>query len=86
MADNEKDRWGDKLRDNEHAREEQYFAERERELLAKLRKRFQEQGEAAGEPRPAVAGEPRPAVAGEPRPAVAGEPKPAPADEKKGNG
>ncbi len=37
MARNEKDRLGDKLRDVERAREDQYFAERDRELLAKLR-------------------------------------------------
>ena len=50
MADNDnRDRWGEKLRDNERAREEQYFAERERELLTKLRKRQQE--EAAREQR-----------------------------------
>lgn len=35
--DAEKDRFGDKLRDLEHARENQFFAERDRELLAKLR-------------------------------------------------
>lgn len=33
----EKDRFGDKLRDLEHAREEDYFIRRERELIAKLR-------------------------------------------------
>ena len=36
MAVNEKDRFGDKLRDAERAREDVYFAERDRELLAKL--------------------------------------------------
>ena len=35
--DAEKDRFGDKLRDLEHARENKYFAERDRELLEKLR-------------------------------------------------
>jgi hypothetical protein len=35
--DAEKDRLGDKLRDLEHARENQYFADRDKELLAKLR-------------------------------------------------
>ncbi len=35
--DSEKDRWGDKLRDLEQAREDQYFAKRDRELLEKLR-------------------------------------------------
>ncbi len=33
----EKDRLGDKLRDLEHAREDLYFAERDRELIEKLR-------------------------------------------------
>ncbi len=37
MRKDEKDRFGDKLRDAERASEEQYFARRERELLAKLR-------------------------------------------------
>jgi hypothetical protein len=36
MAD-EKDRYGDKLRDAEKAREDKYFAERDRALLDKLR-------------------------------------------------
>lgn len=35
--DREKDRWGEKLRDAEKAREDKYFADRDRELLAKLR-------------------------------------------------
>ncbi len=35
--DGEKDRGGDKLRDAEHAREEKFFAEREKALLDKLR-------------------------------------------------
>jgi hypothetical protein len=34
---NEKDRFGDKLRDAERGREDQYFAERDRELIAKLK-------------------------------------------------
>jgi Zn-finger nucleic acid-binding protein len=33
----EKDRFGDKLRDSERAREEDYFRKRERELIEKLR-------------------------------------------------
>jgi hypothetical protein len=37
MGGDEKDRWGDKLRDAERAREEQYFAERERKLVETLR-------------------------------------------------
>ncbi len=36
MAD-EKDRFGDKLKDNEKAREDQFFAERDRTLVEKLR-------------------------------------------------
>ena len=47
MANQEKDRLGDKLKDAERAREEKFFAEREKELLAKLRAK-QEQ-EARGE-------------------------------------
>jgi hypothetical protein len=35
--DAEKDRLGDKLRDIEHAREDKFFAERDRALLEKLR-------------------------------------------------
>lgn len=37
MGNEQKDRLGDKLRDLEHAREEKFFAEREKEALAKLR-------------------------------------------------
>ena len=44
MATNDKDRLGDKLRDAERAREDQYFAERDRKLMAKLRRG--EEGEA----------------------------------------
>jgi ribosomal protein S27AE len=36
MAD-EKDRYGDKLRDLEHAREDKFFAERDRDLVEKMR-------------------------------------------------
>lgn len=36
--DAEKDRWGDKLHDVEKAREDKYFAERDREMLEKLRR------------------------------------------------
>jgi len=36
MAD-EKDRFGDKLREAERGREDQYFAERDREAIAKLK-------------------------------------------------
>ena len=37
MAVEEKDRLGDKLRDAERAREDQYFAERDRQLIDRLR-------------------------------------------------
>ena len=37
MSDGEKDRFGDKLRDAEKARENKFFAERDRELLRKLK-------------------------------------------------
>lgn len=35
-----KDRLGDKLRDAEKAREDQYFAKRDKELLQKLKERM----------------------------------------------
>ena len=38
MVTNEKDRLGDKLRNVERAREDQYFAERDRKLVEQLRK------------------------------------------------
>ena len=37
MSDGEKDRFGDKLRDVEKAREDKFFADRDRELLTKLK-------------------------------------------------
>jgi len=37
MPDNEKNRLGDKLRDLEKGREDQYFQRRDRELIEKLR-------------------------------------------------
>lgn len=37
MSDDEKDRLGDKLRDLEKGRENKFFADRERELLQKLK-------------------------------------------------
>ena len=37
MSNDEKDRFGDKLRDAEHAREDKFFAECDRTLLQKLR-------------------------------------------------
>jgi len=46
MARDDKDRFGDKLKDAERAKEHQYFAERERELLAKLRRAKEGEGEA----------------------------------------
>jgi hypothetical protein len=47
MSDGEKDRFGDKLRDVEKAREDKFFADRDRELLAKLKGQTQEQQEQA---------------------------------------
>jgi hypothetical protein len=44
----EKDRYGDKLRDAEKAREDKFFADRDKELLAKLRQ------EKAGEDEPTL--------------------------------
>jgi DNA repair exonuclease SbcCD ATPase subunit len=38
MAADEKDRYGDKLRDVERAREDLYFAERDRKLVEELRR------------------------------------------------
>jgi hypothetical protein len=46
MSRDEKDRFGEKLKDAERAREDQYFAERDRELLAKLRGAKEGEGEA----------------------------------------
>ncbi len=37
MSDGEKDRYGDKLHDLEKAREDKFFADRDRELLLKLK-------------------------------------------------
>lgn len=37
MSDGEKDRYGDKLREVEKAREDKFFADRDRELLNKLK-------------------------------------------------
>ncbi len=39
IVNGEKDRFGDKLRDLEHAREDQFFAEQDRALLSKLKAR-----------------------------------------------
>lgn len=38
MADQERDRYGDKIKEAERGREEDYFARRDRELLEKMRK------------------------------------------------
>src|SRR5713226_4943415 len=43
-----KDRLGEKMRDAERAREDQYAAERDRELIEKLRKKQEELRNAAG--------------------------------------
>ena len=48
MANEQKDRFGDKLRDAEKAREDEYFARRDRELLEKLRREQAEQDSAGG--------------------------------------
>jgi len=48
MAD-EKDRLGEKLHQKEKAEEDRYFAERDRELLARMRR--QKEGESLGCPR-----------------------------------
>jgi len=49
MIPDEKDRLGDKLRELEKAREDQYAAERDRELLEKLRRKKTELRQAASE-------------------------------------
>ena len=48
MAGDEKDRLGDKLRDVERAREDVFFAERDRKLVDELRARAEEAEKAAG--------------------------------------
>jgi predicted Zn-ribbon and HTH transcriptional regulator len=45
-ASEEKDRFGDKLREVERAREDQFFKKRDQELLEKLRQKKQEEAEA----------------------------------------
>ena len=47
MSDGEKDRYGDKLRDAEKAREDKFFADRDRELLQKLKAQSGSQEEQA---------------------------------------
>jgi|SRR5512147_2753213 hypothetical protein len=47
MSDGEKDRFGDKLRDVEKAREDKFFADRDRELLQKLKSQTGAQEEQA---------------------------------------
>ena len=49
MIPDEKDRLGNKLRDLEKAREDQYAAERDRELIEKLRQKKAELRQAASE-------------------------------------
>jgi predicted Zn-ribbon and HTH transcriptional regulator len=46
MTKDNKDRFGEKLKDAERAREHQYFAERDKQLLAKLRRASEGEGEA----------------------------------------
>ncbi|HVM96491.1 MAG TPA: zf-TFIIB domain-containing protein [Candidatus Acidoferrales bacterium] len=48
MATSEKDRFGDKLRDAERAREDQYFADQDRKLVEKMRQTGDEAKHAAG--------------------------------------
>jgi rubrerythrin len=45
----EKDHFGDKLRDAERAREEQFFKQRDQELLEKLRENMGAEAEAAAQ-------------------------------------
>jgi uncharacterized protein len=52
MAGEEKDRLGNKLRDAERGREDQYFAERDRQLVERLRR----EQEAAAEGSPQAGG------------------------------
>src|SRR5512139_727843 len=52
MGTEEKDRLGDKLKDAERGREDQFFAERDRQLLAKLRGANAESAEADREEAP----------------------------------
>ena len=47
-ANNEKDRYGDKLRDLERAREDKYFSDRDKELIEKAKR--QKAGTPAGAP------------------------------------
>ncbi len=47
MSDGEKDRLGDKLRDAEKGREDKFFADRDRELLKKLKAESGAQEQAA---------------------------------------
>jgi predicted Zn-ribbon and HTH transcriptional regulator len=47
MTKDNKDRFGEKLKDAERGKEHQYFAEREKELLAKLRRASEGEEKAA---------------------------------------
>jgi hypothetical protein len=49
MANSEKDRFGDKIHDLEKAREDQWAAAQDRELLEKIRKKGSEPHDAASE-------------------------------------
>ena len=51
MADTERDRFGDKLRDKQKGQEDDYFSRRDRELLEKMR---QERRQAAPQPASAM--------------------------------
>lgn len=48
MPDDERDRFGEKLRDVEKAREDLFFAERDRALLEKMKKQTGSEGEDSG--------------------------------------
>lgn len=50
MGNEQKDRFGDKMRDLEHAREDKFFAERDKELLEKLRAKQADRCTTCGEP------------------------------------
>jgi len=54
MVSDEKDRLGDKLRDAERGREDQYFAERDRKLLEQMRQTKTKQEDVEETIRPAV--------------------------------
>jgi hypothetical protein len=49
MSEDEKDRFGDKLRDAERGREDQFFADRDRAILLKLKAQTGSQEETSGQ-------------------------------------